>query len=93
MVAHTDGRTFPHDVENKANVYEDKRGNLYVTHTELLECGYIDLNDFDVVYLNGKFYELQGHIAKPDAWWIEEVPIGEETSETEPEAQEVAEGE
>lgn len=78
MVTHVDGRTIPHDPDNTARIYEDKGGRLWVTHEELLECGYRELSDFDIVYLNGTFYELQAHIRESDSWWIEEVPIDDE---------------
>lgn len=81
MVVHVDGRLLPHDADNKARVYEDKHGHQYVTHEELLLCGYRELEDFDIVYLNGKFYELQAHIPKAGSWWIEEVPIDDELQE------------
>ncbi len=81
MVVHVDGRLLPHDADNTARIYEDKRGLKYVTHEELLECGYREISDFDIVYLNGKFYELQGHVPKADSWWIEEVPIDDELRE------------
>jgi hypothetical protein len=79
MTEHVEGRVIPHDPNNRAKIYQDKRGLLWVTHQELLECGYINLCDFDVVYLNGKFYELQGHSDKANAWWIEEIELPEET--------------
>lgn len=78
MIAHLDGRTIPHDPDNKARIYEDKDGRLWVTHEELLQCGYRLIEDFDIVYLNGVFYELQAHIRKSDSWWIEEVPLNDD---------------
>lgn len=81
MVAHADGRLLPHDADNQARIYEDENGHEFVTHEELLECGYILLDDFDIVYLNGKFYELQAYVPKAKAWWIEEVPIDDELRE------------
>jgi len=78
MTEHEDGRQYPHDADNHVRIYEDEPGRMWVTHEELLLCGYINISDFDVVYLNGKFYELQAHANKPDSWWIEEIPIGEE---------------
>lgn len=86
MVAHSDGRDYPHDADNKARIYEDDRGNLWVSHEDLLRCGYILLNDFDVVYLNGTFYELQGYIRKAKAWWIEQVEQTFDPDSTTPEA-------
>lgn len=64
---------YPHRHDNKARVYTDARGRKWVTHTELLDQGYENLEDFSIVYLNKKFYELQGYAEKPDAWWLEEV--------------------
>lgn len=93
MAWHVDGRTYPHDVDNQAAVYEDEQGRLWVTHEELLACGYRGIEDFDVVYINGKFYELQAYMRIPAAWWIEEVELEEETPEAESEAQEAATGE
>ena len=66
---------YPHRHDNSARIYR-KDGQLWVTHTELLQSGYRNIEDFDIVYLNDKFYELQGFVEKPDAWWIEEVDIG-----------------
>ena len=91
MTEHQEGRLIPHEEDNAATIYEDKRGLLWVTHQELLDCGYINLCDFDIVYLNKKFYELQGHSRVANAWWIEVVETPE--TEAEPEAQEVATGE
>lgn len=76
---------YPHNVENTARIYEDDKGLLWVTHRELLDCGYVGISDFDIVWLNEKFYELQGHNATADAWWIEEVVDGE-APETPPES-------
>jgi len=90
---HVDGRRYPHDANNTAEIYEDKQGNLWVTHQELLECGYINLEDFDVVYLNGEFYELQAHLKKPNAWWIEELDVEKEASENLTETPEIHSGE
>lgn len=92
MVAHADGRTYPHDADNKARIYEDGTGHMWVSHEDLLKCGYILLDDFDIVYLNGKFYELQAHIRPAGGWWIEEVETPQEADEGEP-APEVPAGE
>ncbi len=69
-----------HNADNYARVYE-KSGVLWVTHEELLACGYRNIEDFDVVFLNGEFYELQGHSDKAGAWWIE--PVDESTLDIE----------
>lgn len=78
---------YPHKHDNAARIYRDKDGRLWVTHTELLQNGYRNLEDFDIIYLNGRFYELQSHVKKPDAWWIEEVEVGDAVAlpETPPE--------
>lgn len=64
--------SYPHRHNNAAPIYE-LDGKLWVTHADLLDNEYESLEDFSIVYLNGKFYELQGYVNKPDAWWIEEV--------------------
>lgn len=76
--------TYPHQYDNAARIYRDLQDRLWVTHTDLLENGYQAIEDFDIVYLNGNFYELQAYMEKPDAWWIEEVPTGEEIREDTP---------
>lgn len=73
MAEHIDGRRYPHDADNEARLYEDRNGRLWVTHEELLKCGYINLSDFDVVYLNGRFYELQAYVRRAGGWWVEEI--------------------
>src|SRR5688500_2291353 len=55
------------------------RGNLWVAHQLLLDAGYSCLEDFGIVKITGRFYELQGHMGKTadnlpgGGWWIEEV--------------------
>jgi len=84
MTEHAEGRLVPREADNAAVIYEDKRGMLWVTHQELLDCGYINLCDFDIVYLNEAFYELQGHSKVAHAWWIEKVEMPDvSTDETE----------
>lgn len=78
MIAHADGRAYPHDADNVAPIYEDENSRLWVTHEDLLACGYVLIEDFDPVYLNGKWYELQAHMRKPNAWWVEEIDLSEE---------------
>jgi hypothetical protein len=43
----------------------------FVSHQDLLDCGYENLCDFDLVVINGKVYELQAYLAKADCWWVE----------------------
>lgn len=90
MAFHEDGRTYIHDADNHAKLYEDAGGRMWVTHEDLLVCGYRALADFDVVFLNGKFYELQAHMHKPNAWWIEEVSIEEAEAQNFDQASEVS---
>jgi PAS domain-containing protein len=82
-----------HNVDNYVRLYLDSNGLIWVTHEELLNCGYRNIEDFDIVYLNERFYELQGYMRAVRSWWIEVVDTGEETETPyEPEAHEVAEG-
>ena len=74
---------YPHTHDAKAQVYVDKEGRYWVSHQELLEY-YQGIEDFAIVYLNGKFYELQGYAKVPDAWWME--AVDGETSFIPPEA-------
>lgn len=67
---------YPHRHDNAAPVYEDKDGKYWVSHADLLANDYANIEDFDIVYLNGKFWELQGYAEKPNAWWVEPV-VGE----------------
>ena len=64
---------YPHKHDNAAPVYKDKHGKLWVSHADLLANEYEYMEDFSIVYLNGKFYELQGYVQKANAWWIEPV--------------------
>lgn len=49
----------------------------FIPHQELLDIGYLSLEDFDVVRVNGKFYELQGYNGPVEAWWVEEIQLPE----------------
>lgn len=85
--AQTGDMTIPNVTTVIASV---ETGQEFVTHRALLFGGYRHLETFDVVKLNGKYYELQGHVVKgyedePDAaldctggvWWIEEIDPAE----------------
>lgn len=61
----------PHKHDAVAKIY-DSEGRLWVTNTDLLDAGYAP-EDFLIVYLNGRFFELQGYAETPDAWWMEHV--------------------
>jgi hypothetical protein len=64
---------YPHKHDNAAPIYEDKDGKYWVSHADLLANEYEFLEDFSIVYMNGKFWELQAYVEKPNAWWIEQV--------------------
>ena len=48
---------------------------IYIPHQELLELGYANLEDFDVIKANGRYFELQGFDHKAGLWWVEEIVI------------------
>lgn len=73
---------YPHRHDAKARVYTDSNGLTWVSHAELLANEYESLEDFMIVYLNEKFYELQGYAEEPGAWWIEEVSTEEANGKT-----------
>lgn len=65
---------YPHRFDNKARIYEGK-GNLWVTHAELLDAGYKSIEAGTILYLNETFYEVAGFAESAESWWIEEVPV------------------
>lgn len=51
----------------------------WVPHDHLIEGGYRCLESFATVKMDGRYYELQGHVKDRTGdtggmWWIEEVP-------------------
>lgn len=62
-------------------------GRLWVPHQELIAGGYRNLEDFDIVMVEGTYYELQGHVGRYSrsvpggAWWVEIVDLPEVTDE------------
>lgn len=54
-------------------------GKFWVPHNDLLAAGLRYLESFAVVKIDGRFYELQGHVGKTannfpgGAWWVEEI--------------------
>lgn len=76
---------YPHKHDNAAPIYE-KDGKYWVSHADLLALEYEFLEDFSIVYVNGKFYELQGYVPKPNAWWIEPIATEGVMSDILPEA-------
>jgi len=81
-----------HSVDNYIRIYEDVEGRKWAAHEELLLCGYRNISDFDIIYANERFWELQAYVRVAKSWWIEEVDTGEETTPYQPEAYEAAEG-
>jgi hypothetical protein len=59
----------------------EHRDMLWIPHESLIQAGYLNLEDFSVVMIGGKFYELQAHIGRSymtvglrgGVWWVEEV--------------------
>jgi hypothetical protein len=64
---------YPHKHDNAAPIYKDKDGRMWVSHADILANEYEYMEDFSIVYLNGRFYELQAYVQKANAWWIEPV--------------------
>lgn len=54
----------------------------FIPHQELIDMGYMSLEDFDIVRVNGRFFELQGFNEPVEAWWVEEIQLPEEESDT-----------
>lgn len=50
----------------------------FVANEDLLTIGYVDLEDFDIVRLNGTYYELQAYLKGADCWWVESINVGDE---------------
>lgn len=68
------GDLVPHQAANAAEtIYLD--GKLWVEHQALLDCEYLNLEADSIVFLNTRFYELQGYDRPHKRWWIEEVAI------------------
>ena len=55
----------------------------FVAHEDLLNMGYRNLEDFDIVRLNGTYYELEGYLEGADCWWIESINVDKEVREME----------
>ena len=51
---------------------------LFIPHQELLDLGYVSLEDFMVVEANERFFELQGYDGKTQLWWVEEIQLPQE---------------
>lgn len=76
----------PHPADGNVQVY-DVAGRQFIPHHELIDEGYSHLESFSIVFVNGTFYELQGHSRRtylllgerhPEGvWWVEEVELGE----------------
>ena len=50
----------------------------FIPHQELLDMGYVNLEDFDIVRVNGRYFELQGYNGPVEAWWVEEIQLPED---------------
>lgn len=75
----------PKNAEVQVHVMEgdDLPSWLFIAHADLIKVGYQNLEDFDVVRVNGDYYELQGYLEGTGVWWVEEIPLdgAEEASE------------
>lgn len=65
----------------------EHKGHLFVSHDGLLRAGYRCIQDFDVVWSRGRYYELQGHLPSAvggGAWWVEEIWADEPAPDSPP---------
>src|SRR5437868_6610707 len=51
---------YPHPEDARVTIHE-RNGRQFVFHRDLIEVGYRMIEDFHIVFINGAFYELQGH--------------------------------
>lgn len=66
------------DVEAELAQHADM---LWIAHEKLIDAGYRYLEDFGVVQISGRYYELQAHIGRASlshgirggVWWVEEI--------------------
>lgn len=82
----------PKNAEVEVHVMEGKIDGkdlppwLFITHADLTRVGYKYLEDFDVVRVNGDYYELQGYLENVGTWWVEPIDVTDldapEASET-----------
>lgn len=49
---------------------EVNENGLWVQKADLEKVGYTQVDDFDIIRINGRYYELIGET--PNKWWIEE---------------------
>lgn len=74
VYAPTIAYTTPHkaDVTIPLHLHD---GRMWLPHKDLIEEGsYVNLESGSVVYVNTRFYELQGRSRKRgDMWWVEEI--------------------
>lgn len=63
---------YPHKADNRAHVSEHN-GQLFVTHQALLSAGYEGIEAGTIVYLNDKFYEVEGYAHGRQVWWVTEI--------------------
>lgn len=50
-------------------------GKMWVPHAVLIDSGYSLLEDGSVVFINNRFYELQGYSYSRKMWWVEEFEV------------------
>lgn len=63
-----------HDIQLPVAFENDR---LWISHNDLTEAGYLNLEAGSVVWVNDKFYELQGRSSRTRMrafyWWVEEI--------------------
>jgi len=55
------------------SLHQGDKAYQFIPHGELLDAGYRNLEDFDVVRVNAGYYELQGYNNETHSWWVERV--------------------
>lgn len=59
---------------------------IWIPHGDLLDMGYRHLEDFDVVYVNGLYWELQAFYRGIGCWWVEGIDAEASAPDYPPEA-------
>jgi hypothetical protein len=62
--------THPADARVPVHV---RNGRAFLTHDHLIGVGYLNLEPGSIVFVNDRFFELNGHNKKTREWWVEEI--------------------
>jgi hypothetical protein len=60
----------PHDALCRVSFRSTR---LWIAHADLLAVGYYALEDGSIVFVNGRFYELEGFDRLNKEWWVDEI--------------------